>query len=194
MPKTAPSKTHKNKKKLPALRIASWNVRTMTAGLSDDLQQIDVARKTAIIDAEFHRLDIDIAALQETRLADNWFLTEMHYTFFWQGKKLDDRSELGVGFAVRNSPLSIIEPPAGGSERILTLPLSTSSGPVNIATAYAPTWYSNPDVKDQFYNALDHTIWMLTPSEHIYLLGDFNARVGAEHNGKHAYAIVVFEK
>ena len=154
----------------------------MTAGLSDDLQQIDAARKTAIIDAELHRLDIDIAALQETRLADNGSLTEMHYTFFWQGKKLDDRRELGVGFAVRNSLLSMIEPPTGGSERILTLRLSTSSGPVNIVTAYAPTLYSNPDVKDQFYNALDHTIGMLTPSEHIYLLGDFNARVGAEHN------------
>ena len=38
----------------------------MTAGLSDDLQQIDAACKTAIIDAELHRLDIDIAALQET--------------------------------------------------------------------------------------------------------------------------------
>ena len=49
-------------------------------------------------------------------------------------------------------------------------------------TAHAPTLYSNPDVMDQFYNVLDHTIGMLTPSEHIYLLGDFNARVGAEHN------------
>ena len=49
-------------------------------------------------------------------------------------------------------------------------------------TAYVPTLYSNPDVKDQFYNVLDHTIGMLTPSEHIYLLGDFNARVSAEHN------------
>ena len=39
----------------------------MTAGLSDDLQQIDALRKTTIIDAELHRLDIDIAALQETR-------------------------------------------------------------------------------------------------------------------------------
>ena len=36
--------------------------------------------------------------------------------------------------------------------------------------------------KKKFYNVLDHTIGMLTPSEHIYLLGDFNARVGAEHN------------
>ena len=49
-------------------------------------------------------------------------------------------------------------------------------------TAYAPKLYSNPDVRDQFYNALDHAIGMLTQSEHIYLLGDFNARVGAKHS------------
>ena len=105
-----------------------------------------------------------------------------HYTFFWQGKNLDNRRELEVDFAVRNLLLSMIEPPTGGSERILTLRLSTSSGPVNIVTAYAPALYSNPDVKDQFYNALGHTILILTPSEHIFLLGDFNARVRAEHS------------
>ena len=88
---------------------------------------------------------------------------------------MKDRRELGVGFAVRNSLLSMIEPPIGSSERILTLQLSTSSGTVSIVTAYAPTLYSNPDVKDQFYSVLDHNI-MLTPSEHIYLLDDFNAR------------------
>ena len=54
----------------------------MTASLSDDLQQINTAHKTAIIDAELHQLDIDIAAQQETRLADNGSLTETRYTFF----------------------------------------------------------------------------------------------------------------
>ena len=93
----------------------------MTAGLSDDLQETDATVKTAIIDAEFHRLDIDIATLQETRLAENGSLTEMHYTFFWQGKQLEDKRKLGVDFAVRNSLLSITEPPTGSSERILTL-------------------------------------------------------------------------
>ena len=85
----------------------------------------------------------------------------------------------GVEFAGWNALVSMIDPPIGGSERILSLSISTSSRPVNIVTAYAPTLYSNPDVKNQFYNALDHTIGMLTSSEHIYLLGDFNARVGA---------------
>ena len=35
--------------KTSVLRIASWNVRTMSPGLTDDLQKIDEARKTAII-------------------------------------------------------------------------------------------------------------------------------------------------
>ena len=96
----------------------------MTTYLSDDLQQTDAARKTAIIVAEFHQLDI--AALQETRLADNESLTEKHYIFFWQRKQLEDRRELGVGFAVWNSLLSMIEPPTDGSQRILALRLSTS--------------------------------------------------------------------
>jgi len=45
------------------------------------------ARRTALIAAELHRYNIDIAALSETRLADEGSLTEVGagYTFFWKG-------------------------------------------------------------------------------------------------------------
>lgn len=49
----------------------------MCPGLSDDLQQIDDARKTAVISRELKRLNIDIAALQETRLPSNGRLKEV---------------------------------------------------------------------------------------------------------------------
>ena len=84
------------KAKTPALRIASWNVRTMRSGLTDDLQFIDDARKTAVIDRELHRLNVDIAALQETRLPESRSLKEEHYTFFWQGKGTKDVRQHGV--------------------------------------------------------------------------------------------------
>ena len=71
----------------------------MTTGL-DDLQNISDARKTAVINDELLRLKIDIAALQETRLADSGTLKEKDYTFFWQGKSAEHRREHGVGFAV----------------------------------------------------------------------------------------------
>ena len=56
----------------------------MCPGLSDDLQQVKDARKTAIIDSELAKRNIDLAALQETRLAASGSLKEK-YTFFWQG-------------------------------------------------------------------------------------------------------------
>ena len=56
----------------------------MRPGLSDDLRQIDDLRKTAISDAELSRLNVDIAALQETGLAESGRLTEKDYTFFWK--------------------------------------------------------------------------------------------------------------
>ena len=176
----APGKQRKNKTKTSAFRIGSWNVRTMRPGLSEDLQAIDDARKTAVIDRELHRLNIDIAALQETRLPENGSLKEEHYTFFWQGKSADEPREQGVGFAVRNSLLQMIEPPTDGTERILKLRLSTVEGLVNIICVYAPTLLATVETKDHFYESLDTALSTIPASEHIYVIGDFNARVGSD--------------
>ena len=52
----------------------------MRTGLLDSLDQINDSRKTAIIDHELDRLNVDIAALQETRLADSGSLKEKKTT------------------------------------------------------------------------------------------------------------------
>ena len=65
----------------------------MCPGLSYDLSNMEDTRKTAVIDLELQCLNIDIAALQETRLAESGSLTEANYTFLWQGKKADERRE-----------------------------------------------------------------------------------------------------
>ncbi|KAL1250669.1 hypothetical protein QQF64_018465 [Cirrhinus molitorella] len=150
-------------------------------GLTADLQQIDDARKTAVIDRELARLNVDIAALQKTRLADNGTIREANYTFYWQGKSSDQPRQHSVGFAVRNKLVSSMEPPTAGTERLLTLRLLTSSGPVNILSVYAPTLSSTAEEKDQFYQALDEAISRIPSTDGLYLLGDFNARVGADH-------------
>ena len=59
-----------NHKKTSALKLGTWNVRTMTPGFSDDLQEINNVHKTAVIDMELSRLQRDIVALQEIRLPD----------------------------------------------------------------------------------------------------------------------------
>ena len=82
----------------------------MRTGLIDDLENIQDFRKTAIIDLELKRLNVDIVALQETRLPETGSLKEENYTFFWHGKGLDETLEHGVGFAVRNTLLTMITP------------------------------------------------------------------------------------
>ena len=152
----------------------------MLPGFSQDLQDISDARKTAVINDELMRLNVDIAALQETRLADAGTLKERDYTFFWQGKSSDKPRELGVGFAVKNSLMKMVEPGSGGSERLLTIRLNTTEGPVNLVSVYAPTLFSTPDAKDEFYENLASTIRNISSTEQLVLLGDFNARVGAD--------------
>ena len=152
----------------------------MCPGFGSDPADIDDVRKTAIINSELKCRSIDIAALQETRLEGNGKVVEKDYTFFWQGKPAEEPRQHGVGFAVRNSLLPMIEPPSDGTERILSMGLNTSSGKVNLMSIYAPTLTSTQDIKDKFYSELDEALKKIPTSEELFLLGDFNARVGAE--------------
>ena len=119
----------------------------MTPGFSDDLQEVNDARKTAVIDRELSRLQMDIVALQETRLPETGSVRERDFTLFWQGKPSDEVREHFVGFAVKNKLLWSISPPAEGTERILSLRLQTSSGPVSLISAYVPTLASTTEAK-----------------------------------------------
>ncbi|KAL4718556.1 hypothetical protein ACJJTC_011471 [Scirpophaga incertulas] len=131
----APNKTNKHQKTNhianKSMRLGSWNVRTMrtgfpdTSGSSDCVQHL---RKTAVIDGELLRLNVMIAALQETRLPDEGSIKESNFTFFWKGKDASAVREHGVGFAVRNELLKSIETPKGVSERIMLLRLYTDCG------------------------------------------------------------------
>ncbi|XP_052698894.1 craniofacial development protein 2-like [Crassostrea angulata] len=154
----------------------------MLMGLSNDMRDIDGSRKTADINYELLRQSIDIAALQKTRLADSGTLKEKYYTFFWKGKHFDEPREHGVGFAVKNSLLSTVEPDGEGSERLLTLRLNTTTGPITLVSVYAITLTLPPETKDLFYEKLSSVIRNIPDKEQLILLGDFNARVGTDND------------
>ena len=153
----------------------------MSTGLDDDPAMITDARKTAVINKELSKLKVDIATLQETRLASDGTLREKDYTFFWQGKRPDEPRIHGVGFAVKNSLLPSVTAPSGGSERLLSLQLSTSAGRITLISAYAPTLLATDEDKDKFYDELHSTITAIPSAESFFLMGDFNARVGSDH-------------
>ena len=98
----------------------------MTPGFNGkDLSETSELRKTFIINKELCRLRVDIAALQETRLAESGSVKEDNYTFYWQGLAESERRLHGVGFAVKNKLLSKITTPKAKSERIISLQVTT---------------------------------------------------------------------
>lgn len=84
---------------MTAVTFGAWNVRTLLDRAGTNRPE----RRTALIAHELNRYNVQIAALSETRLADEGHLTEQSagYTFFWIGRGQNKRREAGVGFAIK---------------------------------------------------------------------------------------------
>ena len=86
-------------------------------------------RRTALVGRELDQYRVEIAALSETRLAEEGLLREVGacYTFFWNGRKKEERREAGVGFAIKTHLVSKLSGlPKGINDRLMTLRLPLS--------------------------------------------------------------------
>ena len=166
---------------MATVTVGAWNVRT----LLDRKKAKRPERRTALIARELKRYDLPIVALSETRFADEGDLTEREagYTFFWSGRKADEKRESGVGFAILSSLVSKLDkPPKGINDRLMTLRLSLKGKKyATLISAYAPTMTNPDEVKEKFYEDLNHVISSVPKQDKHILLGDFNARVGQDH-------------
>lgn len=152
-------------------------------------------RRTALIAQQLLRFSVDIAALSETRLAGEGSLREIgsQYTFFWKGKDQNERRIHGVGFAIKSSLVDKYNlSPTALNERLITIRIPMSRNQhMTIISAYAPTMNSADIVKEEFYSTLNSAIRAVPSSDKLFLLGDFNARVGCDSDlwhgvlGKH---------
>ena len=174
-------RTTRKKKQVKVLNLGTWNVRTLLDNIKADRPE----RRTALVAKELARYNVDIAALSETRFADKGQLTEHGggYTFFWSGRSSTERREAGVGFAIRSHlARKLAKLPEGINDRLMSLqlPLENKKS-VTLISAYAPTMTNPEDIKDKFYEELDTLISAVPQSEKLFILGDFNARVGTDH-------------
>ena len=164
------------------LKIGTCNVRTLIDSAWSDRPQ----RRTALVGRELGRYGIEIAAVSETRLAE---IGEIEvgagHTFFWSGRKSEERREAGVDFAIKLDLVGKLSgSPNGINNRLMTLrhPLSGNKH-ATIVSAYAHTMTNPDEVKDKFYYDLGNIISATPRTDKLtsILLGDFNARVGTDH-------------
>ncbi|KAK2554815.1 Craniofacial development protein 2 [Acropora cervicornis] len=141
-------------------------------------------RRSALVAHELSRLNIDITALSEVRLADEGSLGEhgAGYTLYWSGKPSTERRLSGVGFMVRNSIASKLDRlPTGHSDRIMSMHLLLEGKQhLTLFSVYAPTLLADPADKDIFYSDLRRLLNNTSEDDKVLILGDFNARVGKD--------------
>ena len=143
-------------------------------------------RRSALVARELARLNIDVAALSEVRFAGQGSLTEhgAGYTLFWSGKAEDERRLSGVGFMIKNTIAGKLQSlPIGHSDRLMSLRLPIQDNKfATIISVYAPTLQADPGTKEAFYQDLGMLIKAADRKDKLLIMGDFNARVGQEHD------------
>ena len=164
-------------------KIGCWNVRSLIDRESSECPE----RRSALIATELLRLGIDVAALSETRLAEQGSFDETigndGYRFYWSGKSVGVKRESGVGFAIRKHIVSkLSDLPIALNDRMMTLRLPLVKDKfVTFVSVYAPTLTSDDAIKNNFYDQLHNLLVKISPDDKLILMGDFNARVGCDY-------------
>ena len=160
-----------------SLALGCWNVRSL--GPQTEATP-SFPRKTALIDLELDRLGIQLASLSETWWYSSGSIKEEHYTIFWNGFENGEKPKQGVGIAARNTLLSCVEQPVFASPRLMSIRIRIRAGYITVISAYAPTLLASDEDKDEFYQQLSDLLSSILAGHDIALLGDFNARIGAD--------------
>lgn len=165
--------------KRKSMNLAAWNVRT----LLDNQDRHE--RRSAIVARQLERFNIDVAALSETRISGSTQFEEVGagYTFFCQGQPVGAKCLHGVGFAIRTSLLkAVCGTPYATSPRLMKMQLNLEGGhTATLISCYAPTLGASQEEKDLFYEQLSSMVDAVPFRHRLFILGDFNARVGVDH-------------
>nr|VZI46790.1 unnamed protein product [Spirometra erinaceieuropaei] len=133
----------------------------------------------AMAESRRPEIQVDIAALSETRFSEKGHLEEVGagYTLFWSGRPRAERRDAGVAFTIRNDIVGRLPClPQGINDRLMSLRL-----PLRRGGKFATIISSDAAARDKFYEDLHALLATVSKADKLIVLGDFSARVGTDH-------------
>ena len=104
---------------------------------------------------------------------------DSNFVLIWSGVSKEQRAVHGVGFIVHHNKTKDIVNTEYISERIVKVGIREGNKITNYIQVYAPCNDSYSDKeKDSFFEKLSDTINCIPDVEDLYVMGDFNGRVG----------------
>ncbi|KAL8605837.1 hypothetical protein ACOMHN_051446 [Nucella lapillus] len=155
-------------------RIGTWNIRTLYE-----------TGKSAQVSREMHRYNLKILGLCETRWngTGQTRLTSGD-TIIYSGQEEGQPHTYGVALLMTPETTRALLSWEPVSPRLLTARYNSKSRKVTIIQCYAPTNVANADDKEEFYDHLQATIDRAPKRDLKIVMGDMNAKVGANNSDK----------
>ena len=151
-------------------RIATWNVRTMyPSGKMDNIMM------------EMKRMKINILGVCEVRWTQSGKLASEGTTFMYSGG-IEHKHRVGI--FLEEETAKCVSEFWCISERVMVVRLKGRSFDICLIQCFAPTNDNTDDEVDKFYDQLDRAITQCRSQDIRIVMGDLNAKVGGERDGR----------
>ena len=130
----------------------------MQPGLTSDLSNLDDVRKTAVINKELARLKVDIAPLQEMRLANAGCEGTTLHLLLVRTTRAGNRRAWCRICCQKSPPTDDNSCKRRNGKDTHTLSIIRAQGTANILCIYAPTVSASQERKDRFYEDLNTAV------------------------------------
>jgi hypothetical protein len=129
---------------------------------------------------EMQRLLVNVLGISEVRWTGPGSFPTYNFNLFYFG---GDQHERGVGILLDKETSKSVKGFWAVLHRVLLVKLHGKPFNISIIQAYAPTADYDEDAITNFYEDLDKAYKQCNSDDIIYVMGDFNAKVGDERIG-----------
>lgn len=154
-----------------AIRVGTWNVRTMGP-----------VGSIRMLEEQMSKLKVSVMAICETRWKDfGDFRTAQGTHIYHSGGGI---GVSGVGFFIDGKHSQSVESYKCVNERIMTLRMNSRPFCITFVCVYAPTSASSDEDIEELYRTLQKVVKEIPKNDVLMIMGDFNAKVGGTAIGK----------